>query len=235
MQISEIFHSIQGEGMLAGTPSVFIRTSICNLRCWWCDTPYTSWAPELEQMTVSQIYSRVRHLAANQASPSRHVVITGGEPLLQRHELPDLCAILSADGYHCTIETNATIFIPLRAQLISMSPKLSNSTPRGKFERSHERYRLRPDVISQYLELYRPPDANVQFKFVIDSENDLIEVERLAQQASIPLENILLMPQAREQDELREKTEWLKTLCQRRGYRLSPRLHIELFGNRRGV
>jgi 7-carboxy-7-deazaguanine synthase len=235
MQIAEIFHSIQGEGGLAGTPSVFIRTSLCNLRCWWCDTPYTSWVPEFSTMTVVEIFAKVLHLASTTSTPTDHVVITGGEPLLQRHELPDLCSILTDNGFHSTIETNATIFTPLRAQLISMSPKLSNSTPRGKFERSHERYRLRTDIIAQYLESHRPPEGDIQVKFVIDGVEDLKEVEQLADDALIPREKILLMPQAREQEELRMKTVWLKALCEQSGYRFSPRLHLELFGNRRGV
>src|ERR1700704_5212716 len=78
MKISEIFYSIQGEGMLAGVPSVFLRTSGCNLRCTWCDTPYTSWKPEGDDLPLAAILADVR------GHGSTHVVVTGGEPMIQQ-------------------------------------------------------------------------------------------------------------------------------------------------------
>src|SRR5262245_7737884 len=122
MRISEIFHSIQGEGTLTGTPSTFVRTTGCNLRCTWCDSDYTSWNPEGENLSIPQILDRVSDY------PSTHVVITGGEPLIAKgietltHELRDA-------GYHITIETAATIWADVVCDLASISPKLSNSTP----------------------------------------------------------------------------------------------------------
>src|SRR5437870_11428898 len=104
MRIAEVFHSIQGEGRLTGVPSVFVRTSGCNLRCWFCDTPYTSWRPEGEQLAVDEIVRRV------EAWEARHVVITGGEPLLHADHLGPLCAELHARGRHITIETAGTLF-----------------------------------------------------------------------------------------------------------------------------
>jgi 7-carboxy-7-deazaguanine synthase len=77
MRISEIFYSVQGEGILAGVPSVFIRTSGCNLRCSWCDTPYTSWKPEGEDLSIDEVFDRATAFTA-----ARHVVITGGEPMI---------------------------------------------------------------------------------------------------------------------------------------------------------
>src|SRR5690606_9472705 len=103
MLISEIFYSIQGEGLLTGVPSVFVRTSGCNLRCNWCDTPYASWKPEGTQMSVDEIVAAIK-----QHTAARHVVLTGGEPMLAK-ELPELAAALKCDGYHLTIETAATI------------------------------------------------------------------------------------------------------------------------------
>src|ERR1700674_3462346 len=103
MKISEIFYSIQGEGILAGVPSVFIRTSGCNLRCVWCDTPYTSWAPEGTDMSVANILS---HVVAT------HGVVTGGEPMIA----PDIVALteaLRAANKHITIETAGTVFAPV--------------------------------------------------------------------------------------------------------------------------
>src|SRR5579871_2698913 len=120
--IAEIFQSIQGEGRLMGVPSIFIRTSGCNLRCNWCDTPYTSWHPEGEWLTFAEVLVRTRQHSA------RHIVLTGGEPLILPR-VEDLCRVLTQDGYHLTVETAATVFKPLKCDLASLSPKLANSTP----------------------------------------------------------------------------------------------------------
>jgi 7-carboxy-7-deazaguanine synthase len=236
MKISEVFQSIQGEGRLVGTPSIFIRTSICNLRCWWCDTPYTSWNPEFFETTIDDLVKQVKRLAKTDGVETKHVVITGGEPFLQQRELAELCDRLSAEGFHITVETNATVFVPVTANLISMSPKLLNSIPTGNFQELHEKYRLRPEVIAEFLQKYDdPPQRDVQFKFVIDAGKDVEEVTQLELEIPIPKEKILLMPQARERQELVEKSGWLKGVCNRHGYGFGQRLHIELFGSRRGV
>ncbi|HEY2574064.1 MAG TPA: 7-carboxy-7-deazaguanine synthase QueE, partial [Verrucomicrobiaceae bacterium] len=123
MRISEIFFSIQGEGRLAGVPSVFVRSSGCNLRCRWCDTPYASWNPEGEEMSVAEIMNEVnRH-------PANHVVVTGGEPMIAR-DIRELLQSLRDARKHITIETAATVppnGVP--CDLASLSPKLKNSTP----------------------------------------------------------------------------------------------------------
>src|SRR4051794_37155593 len=120
MLISEIFYSIQGEGVLTGVPSVFVRTTGCNLRCWFCDTDYTSWHPQGEQLSVPDILTRVNEF------PARHVVVTGGEPMIAA-EIDTLCSALRDRGLHITIETAATVFKPVACDLASLSPKLSNS------------------------------------------------------------------------------------------------------------
>src|ERR1051325_3213264 len=102
MLISEIFHSVQGEGELTGVPSVFVRTSGCNLRCSWCDTKYASWFPEGDDCTVQEIAARVAEF------PTQHCVLTGGEPMIAR-DIRDLAALLRRDGKHITIETAGTI------------------------------------------------------------------------------------------------------------------------------
>ena len=126
MRISEIFHSLQGEGILAGVPSVFVRTSGCNLRCWYCDTPYTSWAPEGVEMSVAAVAEAVlRHR-------TRHVVVTGGEPLLAP-DLPELLARLADAGRHITVETAATVFRPIHCDLASLAqnfPTVRHATVR---------------------------------------------------------------------------------------------------------
>lgn len=228
MQISEIFYSIQGEGRLAGVPSVFIRTSGCNLRCVWCDTPYTSWRPEGTVWSVAKILREVARHA------NRHVVITGGEPLLAR-QIEELTGELKRSGAHVTIETAATIYKPIAADLISMSPKLGNSTPwkraGGKFANMHEQRRLNLPVVRQYIENY-----DYQLKFVVERREDFVEISALLDQLTgVDPERVLIMPQGIKDLELRRKAPWIVELCQRYHYRFTPRLHIELFGNRRGT
>src|SRR4051794_7405587 len=144
MKISELFHSIQGEGKLLGVPSVFVRASGCNLRCTWCDTPYASWHPEGDDMPAAEIARQVSAFGA------KHVVVTGGEPMIMP-DIAQLCALLREDGHHITIETAATVFTPVAVDLASLSPKLSNSTPTeregGRFAAAHERQRLNFPVI----------------------------------------------------------------------------------------
>lgn len=227
MKISEVFESIQGEGILAGVPSLFLRASGCNLRCSWCDTPYASWAPEGEEWTAERLAERAA------ASPLRHVVITGGEPMI----FPDLGPLtrsLEALGKHITIETAGTVQQEVICHLMSISPKLSNSTPHGieggRWVEMHERARLRRDVLRTLMERY-----DYQLKFVIREEEDLAEVLALTGELAAPAERVLLMPEGVEPELLRERSVWLADVCRRTGYRFSPRLHILLYGNRRGV
>src|SRR5688500_17212389 len=146
MKVSELFYSIQGEGKLTGVPSVFVRASGCNLRCTWCDTPYASWDPEGDELAVDEI---VRRVGAHEA---KHVVVTGGEPMIMP-DVVQLCDALEQRGHHITIETAATVFKPVKLDLASLSPKLSNSTPwdreAGRFADAHERQRINTPVIQQ--------------------------------------------------------------------------------------
>ena len=127
MKISEIFYSIQGEGILAGVPSVFIRTTGCNLRCTWCDTPYTSWKPEGYQMMYGPMLTEVRRHWCG------HVVLTGGEPMILP-EIAELTEKIKAIDQHITIETAGTMYQKVVCDLMSISPKLSNSTPYDREE-----------------------------------------------------------------------------------------------------
>jgi len=228
MKISEIFYSIQGEGALVGMPSVFIRTSGCNLRCRWCDTPYTSWSPEGDEMTVENILGVVEDYAAT------HVVITGGEPMLMK-EMPDLTRRLKDCGYHITIETAATVYQQVACDLASLSPKLSNSTPwkdeGGKYAKKHERLRLNVEVLNTFMKTYP-----YQMKFVVDTPEDLDEVEGLLTRLEgIDRTHVLLMPQGRTAGELNEKARWIAKLCKTNGFRFCPRVHIDLYGDTRGT
>jgi 7-carboxy-7-deazaguanine synthase len=223
LKIAEIFYSLQGEGSLVGVPSVFIRTSGCNLRCRWCDTPYTSWKPEGVDMSIESV------LDAATQYPARHVVVTGGEPMIAP-EIEALTAGLREADMHITIETAGTVFKSVVCDLMSISPKLSNSTPEGEFAPQHERLRLQKDVLKKLMIHY-----GHQLKFVIDRPEDVAEAQSLADSLGAPPDRVLLMPQGIESSELRDRSLWLAEVCKQHGYRFSPRLHVDLWGNRRGV
>ncbi len=230
MLISEIFYSLQGEGELTGVPSVFVRTSGCNLRCNWCDTPYASWQPEGKQMTVGEIVAAVR------PHPARHVVLTGGEPMMAP-DIQALAAALKKLDYHLTIETAATI-VPagITCDLASLSPKLKNSSPDERLDdtwrRKHENLRWQPEVVRAWLDR-----GGYQLKFVVAQATDLVEIETLlaSLEREIPRAKVLLMPEGTTVEVLRARAVWLAELCKVRGYRYAPRLHVELYGNKRGT
>jgi len=229
MRIAEIFHSIQGEGLLAGVPSIFIRTSGCNLRCHWCDTPYASWKPEGPEMSIEEILKKLTEWSCD------HVVLTGGEPMIAP-DLPELATALKKQKKHITIET-AGIILPnsIPCDLASISPKLSNSTPSPErdpaWAKKHESSRLQPEVISEWIRKYP-----FQLKFVASSENDLVEIkDLLSRLPPVPLPQILLMPEGIDVKTLAARSPWLVDICKREGFRFCPRLHIELFGHTRGT
>ncbi|MDD3178893.1 MAG: 7-carboxy-7-deazaguanine synthase QueE [Opitutaceae bacterium] len=230
MLISEIFHSLQGEGELAGVPSVFVRTSGCNLRCNWCDTPYASWRPAGRQMTVAEIIAEVRKY------PAKHVVLTGGEPMVAS-EVHELAAALKEPGYHLTIETSATV--PpggIACDLASLSPKLRNSMPDSRlpvaWREKHEALRWQPEVCRAWIDRYP-----FQLKFVVTQPGDVAEIEIMlaALGREIPRAKVQLMPEATTGESLRARAGWVSDICRERGYRYGSRLHIELYGNRRGT
>src|SRR3954469_18044231 len=165
MRIIEIYRSVQGEGLLTGAPSVFVRARGCNLRCWFCDTRYASWRPEGRDMSTDEIVAQVEEWEA------QHVVVTGGEPMLFAELIP-LCERLRAIGRHVTIETAGTLYLPVACDLMSISPKFATSAPSAEvhphWHRRHERERHRPDVIRQLV-----AEHEYQVKFVIDSRSDL--------------------------------------------------------------
>ncbi len=227
MKISEIFYSIQGEGKLAGVPSVFIRTAGCNLRCAWCDSPYASWTPEGEDLTTDVILDRVSDFA------TKYVVVTGGEPMIAPG-IEDLTHRLKDGGYHVTIETAATVWKDVVCDLAGISPKLGNSTPwerdGGRLAEAHERNRINLDVIRRFMTF---PDY--QLKFVVEQPEDLAEIDVLLTRLdSYNTSDVLLMPQAVTPEEMIERGRWIVDICKQRGFRYCPRLHISLYGNVRG-
>jgi len=231
MFVSELFYSIQGEGELTGVPSVFIRTSGCNLRCHWCDTKYASWHPEGEERTIPELVETVSSF------PAHHCVLTGGEPMVAK-DVGVLAAALRAAGKHITIETAGTV--PPRGiacDLASLSPKLRNSAPAtndvGEAWRArHEERRLQPEVLAKWISGYP-----CQLKFVVEHVDDLSEISQLLDAISQPVPpwKVLIMAQGVDSATLRDRDEKLVDACLRLGYRYCHRLHIELFGNQRGT
>jgi 7-carboxy-7-deazaguanine synthase len=227
MKIAEVFYSIQGEGMLAGVPSVFVRTSGCNLRCTWCDTPYTSWKPEGEDLTLDSLLENVRRHGAT------HVVVTGGEPMIQE-DIVTLTQRLKEFDLHVTIETAGTVFQPVACDLMSISPKLANSTPLqregGRWAAQHDRIRYRPAVLKKLMAA-----CPYQLKFVVSAPADLEEIETIVAATGADRSRVVLMPEGTDAGTLSERARWLVDLCKNTGFRYGPRLHIDIYGNQRGV
>jgi 7-carboxy-7-deazaguanine synthase len=231
LRIAEIFSSIQGEGSRLGTPSTFIRFSGCNLRCIWCDTPYASWSPEGKHYTIAQLMSRVAEARC------RDVVVTGGEPMLfPTVEL--LCNKLREADHYITIETAGTVYRTVECDLMSISPKLANSNPNLKedpynWNARHEATRTNLEPLRRLIETY-----TVQLKFVVtpESGNDLAEIEALlANLPGVPPDQIHLMPEGRDVETLRRRAQILVPQCLAKGWRLTPRYQIDLFGDTRNT
>lgn len=223
MKVAEIFYSIQGEGALAGVPSVFVRSSGCNLRCSWCDTPYTSWNPEGAEMAVPDILAKVASFGAG------HAVVTGGEPMIAKG-IVELTDGLRSSRTHITIETAGTVFAPVQCDLMSISPKLANSTPAGDWAKQHDKLRIQIDVLRRLMAI-----CDYQLKFVVATPEDLKEIRDIVSGTGAAAGRVILMPEGVEPARLREKAVWIAELCKQEGFRYGPRLHVDIWGDRRGV
>jgi 7-carboxy-7-deazaguanine synthase len=211
MRVNEIFYSLQGEGFLAGVPSAFVRLPGCPLRCKWCDTKY-AW-----DETAGAHYSIEKIIKTIEQWPCRFVVITGGEPMINP-DLPQLVQELKASDKHITIETAGIAFIPaLPCDLMSISPKLSNSTPDDpELAAVHEDSRLDIAVLRELIDNYK-----YQLKFVVDSKDDLPEIQQTLEEiGNVDLEKVMLMPQAAARDELLAKSPMVADMCKRTGFAL---------------
>jgi len=248
--------TVQGEGKLLGTSCLFIRTSGCNLRCAWvgadgngspCDTPYSSHHAESNMMEIDDVVGVVKHNIGNMT----HIVVSGGEPTMQKG-LAELLEKLRALGLHTTIETNATIFnddVAKNTSLVSMSPKLESSTPYRQnlkntgieysehWERKHATKRRNVQVIQQYIHESRNYGNDFQLKFVVQNPADIQEIENdfLNQLTGWVPDDIVLMPEGTSSDMLADRSYWAIEAAIERGWRFTPRLHIELFGKARAV
>jgi len=229
MKVSETFYSLQGEGVLVGVPSVFIRTAGCNLRCRWCDSKYAFLRAQGKEKSIASLVEEAfRH-------PTRYCVLTGGEPMLAAG-IYALAQALVNGGRHVTIETAGTTAPRgIACSLASLSPKLSNSTPGQEVSadarRRHEARRLRPDALREWLTHY-----DCQLKFVVSSPADVGEVVAFLEKLDVRLapEKVFLMPEGTDVASLGQVTDLLVATCKQYGFRFCDRLHIRLFGNRRG-
>jgi 7-carboxy-7-deazaguanine synthase len=232
LRVVERFDSVQGEGLLVGTPSRFIRLSGCNLRCVWCDTPESSWEPAGEHVPIETL---VRECAGG----PRHVVVTGGEPMLFAGTTA-LTRALRRQGHHVTIETAGTCWLDdLEVDLMSISPKLAHSTPWSRdtaVAERHERARLASDTTRRLLD-----GRSWQLKYVVRAsaiEEDLAEVLDHLRVLGVPAsaaDRVLLMPECVEPARLAEDYVRVLPACSAHGFRLGERLHLHLFGHRPGT
>jgi 7-carboxy-7-deazaguanine synthase len=226
MRVNEIFHSLQGEGFLAGIPSAFVRLAGCPLRCRWCDTKY-AWDNE-----AGNDYSIEKILQTVQQRPCKFVVITGGEPMINS-DLPQLLRRLKTLGKHITVETAGIAFIPdVPCDLMSISPKLSNSTPADpKLAAIHEDSRLDIAVLGELIDNYK-----YQLKFVVDSQADLSEIQQTIEKiGNVDFEKVMLMPQAATRDELLAKSPMVAKLCKQTGFAFCQRLQVLFWNNKKGT
>jgi len=236
--VSEMFYTIQGEGIFTGRPSFFIRTNFCNLGCHFCDTPFTSLQPEKASRLL--VYDLVTEALKYRG---RHVVISGGEPTIWRESLPELCSCLMRAGKKVTVETNGSIYLPalIGVDLLSISPKLANSIPEpgSKHYAKHICNMAKTsEATSKYIRNQTSLDGLIQLKFVIDQPEDLVDVDAFLQSLFWGLRPnifVVLMPQGRTSEECREKASWLVEICKERDWIFSSRLHLDIWGTRRGV
>lgn len=210
----EIFYSLQGEGAQVGTPAVFLRLAGCNLSCTWCDTKH-SWGAGME-LSAEAVAQRL------QAYSCRHLVITGGEPLLQQEELEQLLELLPAD-YVIEIETNGSM-VPSRA--LRRRVDWWNVSPKLRHSGNDAGTALNFDALETFAEL-----PNVWFKFVVQGEADWRDIDAL----ELPQHQIMLMPCASTRAELAAARPAVAEMCLQHGVRLGERLHLVLWDTKKGV
>jgi 7-carboxy-7-deazaguanine synthase len=251
MKICEEFVSIQGEGKYTGVPSYFVRTSGCSLRCRWgdtvCDTYYTSWSIEKENIYDFNIELCEKSILSNK--DLKHIVITGGEPTLWFKDLIQIWNYFKNKGMTITIETNGVTSLDRNLfihhlegynskLLFSISPKLKSSYPdKDKFPEEYKLHSQNNEYILDNIKFYlcKYQTDELQFKFVIDNVDDIKEVQNIQKECNIPSNLIWLMPQGIDKETLNAKEKWIIKECIFNGFNFSDRLHIKVFGNLRKV
>ena len=241
--LGETYTCLQGEGKYIGIPHILIRVTGCRLRCQFsnsfCDTPYASWKPEKGRFTLNDIvkfYEDNLHI--------KYTMITGGGPTIHPELLKELCVIGKKYNHTITIETEGSEFVQTVGDNISLSPKLSNSTPipgtwmpftnrevTEKDKQQHEKWRCNYEAMEQLINNH--PDY--QLKPVISNEEDLVEVKELQKILGVPNDKVWLMPEGLVEEELNKRRRWLMELCTEQGYNFTDRLHIIAYGDKRGV
>lgn len=236
LRISEMFQSRQGEGKLTGQESSFIRLSGCNLRCWFCDTRYTSWEPDGKFQEIDAIVQWAVH------GGLQHVVLTGGEPLLPM-AVGALCDALRNAGLHLTIETAGTVDRPVVCDLLSLSPKLASSNPQEtdfpnhppvigqRWIAAHQRRRWQPSIFRNLISRA----LDYQVKFVMNSPDDAGEIIDAISELELPPEHVWIMPQSRSPEELQAQSAWISRWCLETGFHFCDRAHLRWYGARRGT
>jgi 7-carboxy-7-deazaguanine synthase len=219
MKVSEIFYSVQGEGINAGKPAVFLRLAGCNLNCSFCDTKYANEYKAGVTMTIGELLVEIMKY------PCKHVVITGGEPLLQAEEVSSLVGQLKLAGYYVEVETNGTIEphnynLSNGVDLWNVSPKLSNSKNVKKIV--HYSY-------------FNAPRRHAFFKFVVSQKSDIYEIDALIEKYHLVQNKIMLMPEGKTEDKMERNAKWIVEICKERNWRFTMRLHVWLWGKKRGV
>ena len=225
MKISEIFESIQGEGNNAGKPAVFLRIAECNLKCVWCDTKYTwdwknyDYSKEVNEMSIKEVRQSLEQFRI------RHLVITGGEPLMQQDDLAELVTFLKPEFY-VEVETNGTILpnnaLSTLVDQWNVSPKTKNSGNPLEMCEDNECY------------TFFSKKKNCYFKYVVESEDDLIEINQLISKHNLEKKRVLLMTQAMTKEEILAKEKNVFTLSKKNSLGFSPRLHVMKWGSQRG-
>ena len=225
MKISEIFESIQGEGTNAGTPAIFLRTSECNLKCTWCDTKYTwdwknyDYTKEVNEISINEIRNRLGK------SSIRHLVITGGEPMMQQDDLAELLTFLKPEFY-VELETNGTILpnnaLSTLVDQWNVSPKTKNSGNPLELCEDNECY------------AFFSKQKNCYFKYVVENEDDLTEINNLMEKHRLEKSRVLLMTQATTKEEIFEREKKVFFMSKKSNLGFSPRMHVMKWGNQRG-
>lgn len=265
--------TIQGEGKLVGTTCLFVRTSGCNLRCAWrkengdgeiCDTPFSSWKPDTNYWEVDDLVM----LVMNNAKDFKHIVVTGGEPMMQPVPLTFFLQKLKENNKHITIETNGTYYdkeLLDYVDLISISPKLDNSTPRKENLRNtgyeyyepkalrHQKTRYNFKALQRLIDICyineetlgfatpnykkRRTNKDFQLKFVVSEEMDILEIKRdyIDKLKGVEPSDVVLMPLGSNRESLNQNTQFAMAEAVKNGWRYTPRLHVDMFDDKRSV